>query len=260
MRPLSRFGNNELKRPPTSGSRHGRDTHRGDKGRMGAHVDLDAMKRAAAHAAIAFVQPGTVIGVGTGTTATRFIEALAVSGIPVAGAVASSDETARRLEAAGIPRSELNDTGEIPLYVDGADEIDGRLRLIKGGGGALTSEKIVASSARLFVCIADQTKLVDRLGAFPLPVEVLPEARALVIRQLALLGGEAVVREGTTTDHGNIIIDVSGLDFADPLSLETILDRIPGVVECGVFARRPADVLLLGTAHGVRRIDRRPLD
>lgn len=223
-------------------------------------MDLDVMKRAAAHAAIAFVQADTVIGVGTGTTAMHFVDALVDSGVAISGAVASSDETARGLEAAGISQHDLNDTGEIPLYVDGADEVDGRLRLIKGGGGALTREKIVASSARLFVCIADQTKLVDRLGAFPLPVEVLPEARALVIRQLALLGGEAFVREGTTTDHGNIIIDVCGLDFTDPLSLESVLDRIPGVVESGVFARRPADVLLLGTAHGVRRIDRRSLD
>lgn len=212
---------------------------------------VDDQKRAAAEAALAYIPEGGVLGVGTGSTANFFIAAL-TSGKPrIEAAVASSEASAERLLAGGIAVRDLNSIDDLPVYVDGADEIDRRLRMIKGGGGALTREKIVAQVARQFVCIADQTKLVDALGRFPLPVEVIPMARGLVGREIARLGGEVRLREGFVTDNGNVILDVHGLDMRDPVDLEERLNQIPGVVTNGLFARRGADVLLLGTPHGV---------
>lgn len=212
----------------------------------------DDMKKAAAYAAVAHVPDDCVIGVGTGSTANHFIDALAGVRGRIAGAVASSEATASRLSAAGIPVLDLNSVDELPLYVDGADEITPHLAMIKGGGGALTREKIVAAVARKFVCIADESKLVPVLGHFPLPVEVIPMAQAYVARRLAALGGQPVLREGFRTDNGNVVLDVRGLAIPDPVALEAELDQIVGVVTVGLFARRPADLLLLGTGDGVR--------
>src|SRR5690606_7747299 len=181
-----------------------------------------------------------------------FIDALRSGNVEVRGAVASSQASTQRLREAGIPVIDLNSVDELPVYVDGADEIDFRLAMIKGGGGALTREKIVAAVARRFVCIADESKRVARLGRFPLPLEVIPMARAYVARELAKLGGEPRLREGFTTDNGNVILDVRGLDIAEPARLESELNQIAGVVTNGVFARRPADLLLLGTRSGVQ--------
>jgi ribose 5-phosphate isomerase A len=191
------------------------------------------------------------VGVGTGSTANHFIDALGGMKDRLRGAVASSEASAARLSAVGIRVLDLNEIDELPIYVDGADEIDAGFAMIKGGGGALTREKIVAAVARTFVCIADQSKLVDVLGRFPLPLEVIPMARAHVSRVMAALGGTAVPREGFTTDNGNIILDVRGLRITDPVAMESEINQIPGVVTVGLFARRPADVLLLGTPDGV---------
>ncbi len=209
------------------------------------------MKAAAARAAIAHVPAGSVVGVGTGSTANYFIDALGEIRGRIEGAVASSEATATRLKALGIPVLELNDVSEMPVYVDGADEITANLAMIKGGGGALTREKIVGAVAGKFICIADDSKLVDVLGRFPLPVEVIPMAQAHVARQLVKLGGQPVLRAGFRTDNGNIILDVRGLKIVDPSGLESEINQIAGVVTVGLFARRPADVLLLGTAGGV---------
>ena len=214
-------------------------------------MDQDALKKAVARAAIAHVPEGCIVGVGTGSTANHFIDALAGMKDRLPGAVASSEASAARLAAVGIRVLDLNDVDELPIYVDGADEIDAGFAMIKGGGGALTREKIVAAVARTFVCIADQSKLVDVLGRFPLPLEVIPMARAHVSRAMARLGGNAVPREGFTTDNGNIILDVRGLRITDPAAMESEINQIPGVVTVGLFARQPADVLLLGTADGV---------
>jgi ribose 5-phosphate isomerase A len=211
----------------------------------------DDKKRAAARAALDLIGEGSVIGVGTGSTAGHFIDALASCKGRLAGAVASSRASAERLERAGIPLLELADVAELPLYVDGADEATRRRQLIKGGGGALTREKIVAGASRSFACIIDDGKLVTRLGAFPLAVEVIPMARRLVEQRLAALGGEAALREGFVTDNGNVILDVRGLPLDDPLAVEDELDRIPGVVANGLFCRRPADLLVVGTDRGV---------
>jgi len=192
-----------------------------------------------------------VIGVGTGSTVNFFIDGLAAARQRVAGAVSSSIASSRRLKAHGIPVLDLNDVGELELYVDGADEATRGLHLIKGGGGALTREKIVAAASRRFVCIVDEQKLVERLGRFPLPVEVIPMARAHVARELARLGGEPVWREAFVTDNGNHILDVRNLSIPDPVALEGEINQIAGVVTVGLFARRPADVLLVGTAEGV---------
>jgi ribose 5-phosphate isomerase A len=192
-----------------------------------------------------------VIGVGTGSTANFFIDALAPLRERYRGAVASSEATRQRLEGHGFAVLDLNDVVDIPVYVDGADEIDGGLNMIKGGGGALTREKIVAAVARTFVCICDASKRVDVMGRFPLPVEVIPMARAHVARQLSRLGGRPLERAGFVTDNGNLILDVHGLSITDPKGLEAEIDQITGVVTNGLFARRPADVLLLGTADGV---------
>jgi len=217
----------------------------------------DELKAAVADAAIRYVIDGAVIGVGSGTTANFFIDALGKIKDRIVGAVASSDATARRLAGHGIRVLDLNDVGELPVYIDGADEITEQLAMIKGGGGALTREKIVAAAAGKFVCIADATKLVPTLGRFPLPVEVIPMARAHVARQLAQLGGQPKERAGFVTDNGNVILDVSGLSIPDPAGLEQRINDIVGVVTNGLFARRPADVLLLGTPQGVRTLSRK---
>jgi len=216
----------------------------------------DELKVAVGRAAIAHLVGGATVGVGSGTTADRFIDELGRVKERFRGAVASSERSAARLRAHGIPLLDLNDVDELPVYVDGADEVDERLAMIKGGGGALTREKIVAAVARKFVCIADESKLVARLGRFPLPVEVIPMARAYVAREIAKLGGEPRLRAGFTTDNGNVILDVTGLAIADPAGLETALNNIVGVVTNGLFARRGADVLLLGTPSGVRTLTR----
>ncbi|TAM47065.1 MAG: ribose-5-phosphate isomerase RpiA [Gammaproteobacteria bacterium] len=214
----------------------------------------DEKKKAVADAALAYVESGWVIGVGTGSTANHFIDGLAKIKGKLDGAVASSVATAERLKKHSIPVLDLNATGDLPLYVDGADESTKHLHLIKGGGGALTREKIVAAASKKFVCIADDAKLVDVLGKFPLPVEVIPMARSLVARRIVELGGQPVLREGFKTDNGNIILDVHGLSILNPPELEAKLDHLAGVVTNGLFARRPADVLLLGTDQGVKTL------
>ena len=216
----------------------------------------DELKAAAAREAVRYVVDDTVVGVGTGSTADLFIAELARVRQRIRGAVASSEKTARRLRALGIPLFDLDDVEELPVYVDGADEVTERLAMIKGGGGALTREKIVAAVARRFVCVADESKLVGVLGKFPLPVEVIPMARAYVARELARLGGRPRLREGFVTDNGNLILDVAGLAIPDPVALEGELDHIAGVVTNGLFARRGADVLLLGAPAGVRTLTR----
>ena len=217
-------------------------------------MTAEQMKQAAARAAIEHVPPGAVVGVGTGSTVNFFIEALGEIKDRFEGAVSSSRASTERLRRLGIPVLDLNDVQQLPIYVDGADEITHRLHMIKGGGGALTGEKIVAAVAQRFVCIADQGKLKDVLGRFPLPIEVIPLARAHVGREMARLGGHARLREGFVSDHGNIILDVHGLASPEPIELETAIDQIAGVVTNGLFARRPADLLLLGTPEGVRSI------
>ena len=212
----------------------------------------DELKQAVANAALAYVVEGKIVGVGTGSTARLFIEALATMKDRIAGAVASSEDTKRRLEGHGIKVFDLNDVTDIPVYIDGADEITPEMHMIKGGGGALTREKIVSAVAQKFICIADGSKLVDVLGRFPLPVEVIPMASAYVARELTRLGGPPVLREGFVTDNGNLILDVQGLQIVDPEDLETRINQIVGVVTNGLFACRPADVCLLGTPTGVQ--------
>jgi ribose 5-phosphate isomerase A len=214
----------------------------------------DDLKKMAAQAALEHVETGTVIGIGTGSTANHFIDGLAAIKHKIDGTVASSEASAKRLEAHGIPVLDLNSVDELSVYIDGADEANHYLHLIKGGGGALTREKIVAAASRKFVCIADESKLVDILGAFPLPVEVIPMARSYVARELVKHGGQPVYREGFTTDNGNIILDVHNLEIMEPVKLEEELNNVPGVVTVGIFARRPADVLLLGAPGGVKTL------
>ena len=218
----------------------------------------DELKKAVAQAAADYVAAhaaqGSIIGVGTGSTANFFIDALAPLRDSFKGAVASSEATRKRLEGHGFTVFDLNDVDAIPFYVDGADEIDGGLNMIKGGGGALTREKIVAAVAAKFICICDESKVVETMGRFPLPVEVIPMARAHVARELAQLGGIPVLREGFVTDNGNLILDVKGLAITDPKALEAQINHITGVVTNGLFAIRPADLLLLGTAEGVRTV------
>jgi len=212
----------------------------------------DEKKKAVALAALEYVESGWVVGVGTGSTANHFIDGLAKIKGKLDGAVASSNATAERLKKAGINVLDLNTTGDLPLYVDGADEATRHLHLIKGGGGALTREKIVAAASHTFVCIADDSKLVDVLGTFPLPVEVIPMAQSLVARRIVALGGQPVLREQFKTDNGNIILDVHHLKILNPVELEELLDHVAGVVTNGLFARRPADVLLLASDQGVQ--------
>lgn len=212
-------------------------------------------KRQAAEAALAYIDDDMVVGVGTGSTVNAFIDLLAERRIRLRGAVASSVATTERLSGHGIPVVELNDSGDLALYVDGTDEFTKQKQLIKGGGGALTREKIVAAASERFICIADESKAVGYLGTFPLPVEVIPMARSFVGRQLARLGGEPRLRPGFTTDNGNPILDVHGLEIMEPIKLERRLNDIPGVVCNGLFALRPADLVLAAGADGVRRID-----
>lgn len=218
----------------------------------------DQLKRQAADAALQLVAevagPDVVIGVGTGSTADLFIDGLAAFKGRLRGTVASSERSAKRLAGHGLPVFDLNEVTSMPLYVDGADEINAQLHMIKGGGGALTREKIVASVAERFVCIADESKLVERLGAFPLPIEVIPMAQAAVARRMAALGGRPVLREGFVTDNGNVILDVHGLSIADAPGLEGEVNDMPGVVTCGLFAIAGADVALLATQDGIRRL------
>ena len=217
----------------------------------------DTRKQRAAAAAIEHVRAGTVIGVGTGSTVNFFIDALAAMPVRVAGTVSSSEASSRRLAAHGIPVLDLNDVEALEVYVDGADEATRDLHLVKGGGAALTREKIVAAASRRFVCIVDEAKVVDRLGRFPLPVEVIPMARRHVARELARLGGRPAWREGTVTDNGGHILDVHGLQIVDPVALEDEIDRIAGVVTVGLFARRGADLLIVGTDAGVQSLQPR---
>ncbi len=214
----------------------------------------DEMKKAVAEAALDYVESGSIVGVGTGSTANFFIDGLAGIKGKLDGTVASSEASAERLRGHGIRVLELNEAGQLSLYVDGADESTKHLHLIKGGGGALTREKIVAASSDKFVCIADESKLVDVLGAFPLPVEVIPMARSYVAREIVKLGGEPVLRDGFTTDNGNIILDVHNLEILNPVELEATLNQLTGVVTNGLFAKRGADILLLGTPEGVKTL------
>lgn len=217
-------------------------------------MDSTQLKKLVAQAAMAYVQPNTILGVGTGSTVDCFIDALAESGIKLKGAVSSSIRSEKKLREIGITIVDLNEVGGLALYVDGADEIDPGFNLVKGGGGALTREKIVADASAQFVCIADESKLVQTLGAFPLPVEVLPMARELIARKLVKLGGSVKLREGFTTDNGNVILDVHGLKITDPKAMEAEINHWPGVVTNGLFALRPADVCLIGGQNGVRTL------
>jgi ribose 5-phosphate isomerase A len=219
-------------------------------------MDANAQKKAAAEAALQYVGDDMMVGVGTGSTVNFFIDALGAKRARIKGAVASSEASAKRLREQRIPVVELNDTDGCDVYVDGADEVTEHLAMTKGGGGALTREKIVAAASRKFVCIADAGKLVPVLGKFPLPVEVIPMARSFVARQLVKVGGMPELRAGFTTDNGNVILDVRGLTILKPMALEEEIDLIVGVVENGLFARRPADILLLGTDQGVRTLTR----
>ena len=219
-------------------------------------MDADARKKAAAEAALEYVDDDAMVGVGTGSTVNHFIAALAARRRRIAGAVSSSEASTRLLREHGIEVVSLNEAGDLPVYVDGADEATRHLDLIKGGGGALTREKIVAAASRKFVCIVDDSKLVPVLGRFPLPVEVIPMARSLVARKLVGLGGQPVLRPGFTTDNGNEILDVHNLKIADPKALEAEIGLLAGVVEVGLFARRGADVLLVAGADGVETLKR----
>lgn len=223
-------------------------------------MNQDQLKRAVAQAALDYIHPrlerNSVIGIGTGSTANHFIDLLASIRGDFDGAVASSDASAARLKGHGIPVYDLNSVSELEFYVDGADEANAHLELIKGGGAALTREKIVAAVARTFICIADDSKRVDILGRFPLPVEVIPMARSHVARQLVKLGGDPVYREGVVTDNGNVILDVHNLQIDNPIDLENRINQIVGVVTNGLFAARPADVLMLGTPQGIEVLKR----
>lgn len=224
-------------------------------------MNQDELKQSVAKAALDYIVPkltsNSIIGVGTGSTANFFIDLLASHKMDFEGAVASSDATADRLKAHGIPVYDLNSVADLEFYIDGADETNERLELIKGGGAALTREKIVAAVAKTFICIADESKRVDILGAFPLPVEVIPMARSHVGREIVKLGGDPVYRNGVKTDNGNIIIDIHNMDLSRPIVMEEKLNQIVGIVTNGLFARRPADVLMLGSAKGVDTIHRK---
>jgi len=210
-------------------------------------------KQQVAEAALAWVKPDSVVGIGTGSTVSCFIEALAASGTRIEAAVSSSETTSEHLRSHGIHLRELNHAGTLDVYIDGADEFDPHQRLIKGGGGALTREKIIAAASRKFVCIVDESKKVSVLGRFPLPVEVIPMARSYVARQLVALGGQPEWREDFTTDNGNVILDVHNLDLIDPVKMEQQINNLAGVVSCGLFALRPADVVLMASGSGVQQ-------
>ncbi|MDZ7277447.1 ribose-5-phosphate isomerase RpiA [Pantoea eucrina] len=214
----------------------------------------DELKKAVGWAALQYVQPGTIVGVGTGSTAAHFIDALGTIKDQIEGAVSSSEASTVKLQSLGIPVFDLNNVDELSVYVDGADEINPHMQMIKGGGAALTREKIVAAVAKKFVCIADASKEVDVLGRFPLPVEVIPMARAFVARELVKLGGQPEYRHNVVTDNGNIILDVHNLRILDPIALERTINDLPGVVTVGLFAARGADVALIGTPDGVKTV------
>ena len=216
--------------------------------------DTQQQKIEVAEAALSYVQPDSVLGVGTGSTVNCFIDALATRGIPIEAAVSSSEATTDRLQSRGFHVRELNLAGTLDLYIDGADEFDAHKRLIKGGGGALTREKIVAGASRKFVCIVDESKKVGVLGKFPLPIEVIPMARSYIARQLVVMGGQPELREGFTTDNGNLILDVHNMDLLDPVTIEKRINNLPGVVTCGLFAIRPADVVLMASSEGVQEL------
>ncbi len=217
-------------------------------------MNQDQLKRLVGEAALDHVQPDSIIGVGTGSTVNCFIEAPINSGIRIEAAVSSSEATTALLRAGGIQVEDLNQTGGLDVYIDGADEFDAHRRLIKGGGGALTREKIVAAASRVFVCIADQSKQVSVLGAFPLPLEVIPLARSLVARKMVALGGQPEWREGFMTDNGNWILDIHNLDLIDPVAMEKTINNLAGVVTCGLFALRPADLVLIATDDGIKQL------
>ena len=215
-------------------------------------MNQDELKRQVGQTAVEYVEEDSILGVGTGSTVNAFIDALAASGKRLEAAVSSSLATTERLQAIGVRVIDLNQTGGLDLYVDGADEFDHHRRLIKGGGGALTREKIVAQASRRFVCIADESKQVGVLGAFPLPVEVIPMARSLVARKLVGMGGQPEWREGFTTDNGNDILDVHNMDLVDPVATEQAINNLPGVVTCGIFGMRPADVVVYASQQGIK--------
>jgi ribose 5-phosphate isomerase A len=215
----------------------------------------DEMKKAAAIKALEYIEADTIVGVGTGSTVNHFIDALATIKDKIIGAVSSSEESSKRLKSYGIEVFDLNNTDILDVYVDGADEITKHMAMIKGGGAALTREKIVAAVAKKFICIADESKQVDVLGAFPLPVEVIPMARSYVARELVKLGGDPAYRTGVVTDNGNVILDVYNLEILDPKKLETNINALVGVVTNGLFAHRGADILILGTESGAKVID-----
>lgn len=214
----------------------------------------DELKRQAAEAALDFIEPNTIVGVGTGSTVNYFIDALAARKHDLEGAVSSSEASTARLKAHGIEVLELNHVADLPVYIDGADEIDAHLRMVKGGGGALTREKIIAAVADKFICIVDSSKVVGRLGAFPIPVEVVPMARSYVAREIVKLGGDPVWRQGVTTDNGNVILDVHNFDIVDPVQLEQQLNGIVGVVTNGLFAQRGADIALIAGSNGIEKV------
>lgn len=222
----------------------------------GKGMDQNEKKRAAALAALGFIRPGTRLGVGTGSTVNFLIEALPRVAADIDVLVASSVATERRLRAAGFEVAELSEVGEIDLYVDGADEVNKQFHLIKGGGGALTREKVLAGAARRFVCIVDESKRVGVLGSFPLPVEVIPMAQAFVARQFVKVRGQPILREDFVTDNGNAIIDIHNLSIANPLEMEQRFNQVPGIVTLGIFAHRPADVLLIAGENGVEQRER----
>jgi ribose 5-phosphate isomerase A len=227
---------------------------------MGLHPVVESsmnqndLKRLVGEAALEHVRPDSIIGVGTGSTVNCFIEALINSNIRVEAAVSSSEATTRLLRAGGIQVVDLNQTGGLDVYIDGADEFDAFRRLIKGGGGALTREKIVAAASKTFVCIADESKRVNVLGAFPLPLEVIPLARSLVARKMVALGGQPEWRQDFVTDNGNWILDIHNLDLVDPAGMEKAINNLPGVVTCGPFALRPADLVLIATEDGIQQL------
>lgn len=215
-------------------------------------MDQEALKKAAAKAALAYIEPGMILGVGTGSTVNYLIEELKAVRGKIEAVVASSVATEKKIKALSLPLWDLNSVGELPLYIDGADEIDAAKRMIKGGGGALTREKILAAAAKKFICIADQTKKVDLLGHFPVAIEVIPMARSYVAREIVKLGGDPVYRQGFITDNGNVILDAHHLKILDPLTLEQTINHIAGVITNGIFAYRPADVLVLAGVAGVQ--------
>jgi len=217
-------------------------------------MNQDELKRLVGEAALDYVKPDSIIGVGTGSTVNCFIDSLVNSGIRIEAAVSSSEATTSLLHAGGIEVVDLNQTGGLDVYIDGADEFDAHRRLIKGGGGALTREKIVAAASKKFVCIADQSKQVGVLGTFPLPLEVIPLARSLVARKMVALGGQPEWRQGFTTDNGNWILDIHNLDLVDPVKMERSINDLAGVVTCGLFAMRPADLVLIADKNGIRKL------